>query len=257
VARDETVTRMDVGSGRNDEDRVGGGARSPLAPLAPTTLVEQVADAIVEAAAQGHFLPGDRIVEAEIARRLEVSRVPVREALRLLESQGIVVNTPYRGMRLMDVSTDRLEKILEVRLALERLAAQRVLEKARATPSLLEPLARIVGEMGEAARTGNGYQVAFLDTAFHRELCALSGNEILVQTWEPLWRQLTIIFGLSTLQKGLEPIVEEHVDLLAALRAGDRAELERLMDVHILEYTRALDYEGFVARLRDVEKSGS
>ena len=88
------------------------------------TLVEQVVDRIVEAAARGIFLPGDRVVEAEVARRLQVSRVPVREALRLLESQGIVENIPYRGMRLMDVSVARLEKVLKVRLVLEQLAAE-------------------------------------------------------------------------------------------------------------------------------------
>jgi DNA-binding GntR family transcriptional regulator len=59
----------------------------------------QVVDAIVEATATGVFLPGDRIVEAEVARALNVSRIPVREALRILESQGIVVNERYRGMR--------------------------------------------------------------------------------------------------------------------------------------------------------------
>ena len=57
-------------------------------------------------------MPGDRIVEADVARRLNVSRVPVREALRLLESQGIVVSMPYRGMRLIEVSADGLRKIL-------------------------------------------------------------------------------------------------------------------------------------------------
>jgi DNA-binding GntR family transcriptional regulator len=83
------------------------------------SLVEQVVDAIVEAAAKGVFLPGDRLVEAELARSLNVSRIPVREALRLLESQGVVVSERYRGMSLMSVDIERLEKILKVRLALE------------------------------------------------------------------------------------------------------------------------------------------
>src|SRR5215204_4871113 len=75
-----------------------------LLPVQPRTMVEQAAEAIVAAAARGVFLPGDRLVEAEIARDLGISRVPVREALRLLESQGIVVGTPYKGMRLMQVT---------------------------------------------------------------------------------------------------------------------------------------------------------
>ena len=105
------------------------------------TLVERVVDAIVEAAARGLILPGDRVVEAEVARELKISRVPVREAFRQLESQGIVINKPYRGMRLMDVSVERLEKTLKVRLALEALAAEEVRQKAVSEPSILKPLA--------------------------------------------------------------------------------------------------------------------
>src|SRR5215472_394233 len=86
-----------------------------MTALRPITLVAQVVEAVIKAAAEGQILPGDRVVEADIANELNVSRVPVREALRLLESQGIVVNTPYRGMRLMDVDGKRLHQILVVR----------------------------------------------------------------------------------------------------------------------------------------------
>lgn len=225
-----------------------------LLPLETRTLVDQVMDAIVEATATGVFLPGDRIVEAEVARSLNVSRVPVREALRMLESQGIVVNTRYRGMRLMDVSVDHLEKILKVRLALENLAASEVLRASKDNPSLLESLEQVVADLHRAGKRKDSYGVARLDTEFHRTLCRLSGNDVLLRMWEPLSRQLTIIFGLSTLQKELHLIVQEHDELLEKLKAGDAAALMRLMEVHILEYSQALDYEGFVNQLRDFEK---
>jgi DNA-binding GntR family transcriptional regulator len=228
-----------------------------LLPLESKTLVDQVVDAIVEATATGAFLPGDRIIEAELARELNVSRIPIREALRILESQGIVVNTRYRGMRLMDVSVDRLEKILKVRLALETLAAREVLEARKTDPAVLAPLDHVVEELHKAADNSDSYRVARLDTEFHRTLCKLSGNDVLLQLWEPLSRQLTIIFGLSTLQKGLETIVEEHDNLLASLKAGDLRILEHVMKVHILDYTQALDYEGFVETLRELEKRRS
>src|SRR5690348_9267599 len=85
-----------------------------LLPVQPRTMVEQAAEAIVAAAARGVFLPGDRLVEAEIARDLGISRVPVREGLRLLESQGIVVSTPYKGMRLMQVSNEGVAALMRV-----------------------------------------------------------------------------------------------------------------------------------------------
>jgi len=225
--------------------------RPTLRPLEPRTLVDQVVDAIVRGAAEGHFLPGDRLVEAEVARGLGVSRVPVREALRLLESQGIVVNIPYRGMRLMDVSRERIEKILEVRVVLEKLAAEKVLARRQDDPGITQGLGKIVTVMRAAAARDDGFGVATADTDFHRELCWQSDNEPLLRAWEPLARQLTIIFGLSTLQKHSDSIVDEHVELLAAIDGGDAARLSRLIEVHILDYTRSLDYAGFVERLRE------
>ncbi|MHB2168603.1 GntR family transcriptional regulator [Alsobacter sp. R-9] len=222
-----------------------------LEPLSDRkTLVEQVVDRIVEAAASGTFLPGDRVVEAEVARRLQVSRVPVREALRLLESQGIVENMPYRGMRLMDVSVARLEKVLKVRLVLEQLAAEEARVAAQKNPAILAPLTQTRDLMVEAARRGDRFELARLDTVFHRQLCGLTGNEVLLRTWEPLSLQLTIIFGLSAMQKDLGPIADEHTDIIDALRGKPSRAVASLMREHIVDYTRALDHEGFIERLR-------
>lgn len=224
-----------------------------LAPLAARTLVDQVVDAIVEATARGDFLPGDRIVEAEVARALNVSRIPVREALRLLESQAVVVSERYRGMRLMSVDIEGLERILKVRLALEKLAGDELIARLAREPDALDPLVAALDEMHAAAEAEDAFAVARLDTEFHRRLCRQSGNEVLLRSWEPLSRQLTIIFGLSTFKKTLKSIAAEHDDVLAALKAGDRAAFDRLIEVHILEYTKAIDYEKLVEQLRRIE----
>ncbi len=224
-----------------------------LAPLAARTLVDQVVDAIVEATARGDFLPGDRIVEAEVARALNVSRIPVREALRLLESQAVVVSERYRGMRLMSVGIEGLERILKVRLALEKLAGEELLARLARDPGVLAPLAAVLAEMHAAADAEDAFAVARLDTEFHRCLCRQSGNDVLLRSWEPLSRQLTIIFGLSTFKRALKSIVAEHDELLAALSSGDRADFDRLIEVHILDYTRAIDYEKLVEQLRRIE----
>ncbi|WP_112324341.1 GntR family transcriptional regulator [Oceanibium sediminis] len=226
---------------------------SKLGPLETKTLVDQVVDAIVEATARGEFLPGDRIVEAEVSRALNVSRIPVREALRLLESQSVVVSERYRGMRLMSVDIDGLEKILRVRLALEQLAGAEAMARLKNGEADIATLEGILVQMYAAADAEDSFGVAKLDTEFHRGLCQLSGNEVLVRSWEPLSRQLTIIFGLATLRKTLKSIVAEHDDVIAALREGDRAKFDRLMEAHILEYTRAVDYEDLVKQLRQIE----
>lgn len=75
-----------------------------------------------------------------------------------------------------------------------------------------------------------------------------------MRTIEPLSRQLTIIFGLSTMKKGVQSIVAEHDEVIAALRAGDQAAYDELMQVHILDYSRAVDYEHLVEQLRKLER---
>jgi len=218
-------------------------------PVDTRTLVERVVDTIVESAARGMILPGERVIEAEVARELEISRVPVREAFRHLESQGIVVNTPYRGMRLMEVSVERLEQTLKVRIALETLAAEEVRRKAVADAEVLEPLEALVEEMRAAAEAEDRYALARLDTDFHREMCIITGNDVLLKAWTPVSLQLTIIFGLSALQKECAAIVTEHEEILEALRSPDAEALAALMRVHIFDQGMEVDHEAFVARL--------
>lgn len=230
--------------------KIDGQKRNELKPIQSRSLVEEIVDAIVEATATGVFLPGDRIVEAEVARSLNVSRMPVREALRTLESQGVVVSERFRGMRLMSVDIERLEKILKVRMALECLAGAEVMKRIKDEPDILAPLETITAKMHEAGAKDDGFLVAKLDTQFHHCLCELSDNEALVHSWEPLSRQLTIIFGLSTLKKKAAEIVAEHDEVLVALKAGDQASFNELMETHILEYSRDVDYEKLVEQLR-------
>lgn len=77
-----------------------------------------------------------------------------------------------------------------------------------------------------------------------------------MQAWEPLSRQLTFIFGLSTRQKEIAMIAREHDDVLAALKSGNREQMARTLRVHILDYSHELDYEGPVAARR-IERKGA
>ncbi|GAB4189375.1 MAG: GntR family transcriptional regulator [Thalassobaculales bacterium] len=222
--------------------------RLRLAAVAPRTRVDQVVEAIIAGAAEGLFLPGDRLVEAEIARALDISRVPVREALRILESQGIVINSPYKGMRLMTVDRERLHDVLSVRVALEKLAVQEAL--ARPGGLALAPLAAMVEEMERMARIGDHYGIATCDTDMHRALCRMSGNAVLLSMWETLSRQLTVIFGLSSLEKRLETIVDEHRRLLEVLAGGDPAAIDREIETHIMDQLGEVDLAAIAERRR-------
>ncbi|WP_306119093.1 MULTISPECIES: GntR family transcriptional regulator [unclassified Roseitalea] len=248
--------RATAGNGHRQAANRRGEKVSALAPIAPRMLAETVVEAIVEAAAKGHFLPGDRIVEADVARQLNVSRVPVREALRLLESQGIVENIPYRGMRLMSITPESMKSLRKVRLVLELLAGEELQAMVRTDPQILEPLSRCVDDLRAAARANDTLKVALLDIDFHRIMCELTGNSALMRAWEPLARQLTIVIGLSTyLQESLKTIVKEHVDLIEVLRNGDGEQLRAIMEEHILEVPDAVNYE--LLRAQRPDRPGS
>jgi DNA-binding GntR family transcriptional regulator len=218
--------------------------------LQPRTLVHQVIDALVAGASEGLILPGDRIVEADLALQLGVSRVPVREALRVLESQGVVVNEPYKGIRLTPVTPERIDQLIEVRVALETTAAKRAIRRGYNDGLHLDSLAGIVEQMAAMAGRNDVFGFAMADTNFHRTLCALAGNAVLTDMWEMLARQMTIIFGLSTLGKPMAAIVDEHLRLIEVFRSGDEADMAREIEDHIDVQIHKVDIENIIAQRR-------
>jgi DNA-binding GntR family transcriptional regulator len=199
----------------------------------PRLLAEDVANAIVERTARGYFRPGQRLIETEVARELGVSRLPLREALKALESQGIVVSTPHRGTRLMEVNESRLQKVLEVRRVLERLALDAALPVLRANPEKLKPFDRYLRNMERAVLKGDRFGLAIADLRFHRELCVASGNEVLLTLWNALSRQLIIIFGLASLRDpSLHDYYMSHVKLRRLLVEGDVGQTQRAIENH-------------------------
>jgi DNA-binding GntR family transcriptional regulator len=218
--------------------------------LKPRTLVDAVIDEIVAAAASSRILPGDRIVEAELSQGLGISRVPVREALRILESQGLVVNEPYKGIRLRNVTQERIDHLIEARVALETAAATRAIVGGRNGGQEVQVLHQHVDELELMGARGDAYGLASADTAFHRALCQFSGNEVICDLWEMLSRQLTIIVGLSTLGKSMAEIVEEHRTLVRVFESGDLDAMTKALDDHINIQTHAVDFLGLIARRR-------
>jgi DNA-binding GntR family transcriptional regulator len=219
-----------------------------LAPVQPRTMVEQAAEAVVAAAARGGFLPGDRLVEAEIARDLGISRVPVREALRLLESQGIVVSTPYKGMRLMQVTSRGVAELSRVRAALEALALREVVASGGGGSAL--DAARGAAEVhARALSAADPAAVVAADVAFHGELCRLSGNAALHALWMGLARQLCVVWGLGQGVRDSRTVVAEHHALLDRLAEGDAAAAVAALERHIA-WHEAFDFEAAIEARR-------
>jgi len=216
----------------------------------PRTLVDHAVDAILSAASRGLIIPGERISEPELSRRLRMSRVPIREALRTLESQGVVTSEPYKGIRLMTATRQRLEQIIDVRVPLELLACRRAIEQGCNGPHEVGRLREAVAEMSLMSQRGDTYGFATADTAFHRILCSFAGNPVLDMLWESIARQLTVIFGLLTLRKPMADNIEEHLLLAELFASGDIAAMHRELEDHIRIHQQAADLEEIVSDCR-------
>jgi DNA-binding GntR family transcriptional regulator len=219
-----------------------------LLPVQPRTMVEQAAEAIVAAAARGIFLPGDRLVEAEIARDLGISRVPVREALRLLESQGIVSSTPYKGMRLMQVTNAGVAALMRVRLALETLAVREAIGQPGGSERFAS-LRQAATAFAFAADGEDPVPKVMAEEQFHGELCAASGNAPLLALWQSLSRQLAVVWGLGQAMIESHGADQEHQALLAAMEAGDAERAVAILAAHVTR-NETHDFEAVVAERR-------
>ncbi len=199
------------------------------------SLSDQVADSIVEGIAAGSLTPGQKIIEMALADSLQVSRVPVREALKILEAQGIVVSRPHRGVRVVAFDKSKIAQIYEVRLFLEKLAIRDACSKPGNMARLLRQLDAALIRMEECLRRGDLLGVTQADMDFHREICLASENEIVIILWETLARHMLIVFE-QELQGDADRahIVEHHRALRRALESGDPDALSAEIEKHIL-----------------------
>lgn len=216
----------------------------------PRTLVDHAVDAILSAAARGLILPGERMSEPDLAQHLGMSRVPIREALRLLESQGVVQSEPYKGIRLAEVSESRLRNTIDVRVTLETLACTRAIEAGRNAAPDLAVLDEAIAALEETAARGDVFGLAQADTNFHRRMIALADNPVLSASWEALARQMIVLVGLSTRSRSLDSIVEEHRVLARAYAVGDLDALRAELEQHIRVQALDLHYEDIITERR-------
>ena len=175
-----------------------------------------VADALRARIYDGDLQPGARLVEREIATEYNVSRLPVREALRALQQEGLVEHLATRGVIVCELSHRQVTELFDVREALEQLAAGQAAERVAlgATPLL----AVTIAEVDQAVDDGRVENAHVSNSRFHAELIELSGNELLAQTLEPLMGRLS---WLRRKIEDFDRIHAEHALIAEAITAGD------------------------------------
>ena len=179
-------------------------------------LRDQVRDEIRKRISYGKFGPGQRLIEQTLADEFGVSRIPVREALRMLESEGLVETVPRRGVVVKIFSRQDLEHLYEVRTALEvqafRLAAERGTTKdSRKLQALLKRAVKAMEKEDFA-------EVSQVNVEFHETVISIAGNPFLSSMLEPLTGRLGLLMGQSHEH---ERQLAEHSGLAEAIAEHD------------------------------------
>lgn len=193
-----------------------------IAPTHNAGLVEKVAHYLREHIVMDHFQPGQRLPERTLAVELQVSRTPLREALKILATEGLVVISPNRGAVVADVSAADMKEKAYVLSVLEQSAAQ--LACVRASDEDIAELQALHYEMKASFLRRDRQNYFRLNQDIHNRIVALSGNSTLIDIHANLSRQLYRVRYLSN-QKNDKwaKAMEEHEAIMAALEARDAA----------------------------------
>ncbi|MSO52123.1 MAG: GntR family transcriptional regulator [Acidobacterium sp.] len=200
-----------------------------LAPIEQTPLKVQIADQLRRAIVTGRLRPGAALVETALAEQLNVSRAPIREAVQILENDGLVETVAYKGKRVKPLTVREVVETCEMRTVFEVTAARRLLAHGTAVDTLWQPC-RV---MEEAAAAGDREALVVADEAFHRRLIELSGHALLTQFWAGLYLRIHQIMSLrNDRDVNLVDIAANHPPIVRALAAGDGALAEQLIAAH-------------------------
>jgi DNA-binding GntR family transcriptional regulator len=206
----------------------------PLAPIGLKSLRHHVLQTLREAIINGRFQPGDRLIEEELCQQLGVSRGPVREALRQLEQEGLVVSFPYRATEVIGVTEAEIREVLmPLRLTLERFAFRHALPRIDAAD--FATLADLITTMRQAAAADNLARIVEADMHFHELVLERSQQPHCLQIWRTISPRVRAYFyRCGPRHSRLDEIADEHDDLLAAMRSGNIEQVMQALEPHIL-----------------------
>lgn len=195
-------------------------------------LRQRVATVLRDAILAGSLRPGAPLVEKTIAEELEISRAPVREAIRSLVKEGLVESIPYKGSRVRVLYARDVHEVYSMRGLLERYAVRQLL--AAPTPADLAPLADACTAMEAAADAGDAAALNAADEHFHRALIALADHELLLGMWNLIELRARHAMALRNVQMGdLRTVAANHRAIVDAMRAGDLDRSLRLVTEHV------------------------
>jgi DNA-binding GntR family transcriptional regulator len=211
-----------------------------LEPLPEVTnLSQKVFERVREAILAGQLPPGSRLVERRLAEELEVSHIPVREALARLADEGLVERNARRGSWVANLTLEDLDEISSLRVVLEQFVVVRVQE--RWSSEAEQRLGTLVAEMEKAAAVGDVDHVRHADRLFHETLWELAEHKTLLELAAKLRGRINSFVRAATLALSREELkihAASHAELLEAIASGVPRRARRAMEIHITTATK-------------------
>jgi len=229
---------------QNGNDGKSGVSAGPVfAPPRGAVLRQEVTLAIEKAILLGAIAPGQRLVEADVASQMGISKAPVREALRSLEQLGLVVNRPRRGTFVTPVTATLAGEAFSLRALLETYAARLAVRRVQESH-----LTRMREYLEHAADVWDDYPARVeYDLKMHDVLFELSEHRLLQQAWGNLRSQVQLLLTVSGILRDAEygrgqprSMVTVHEPIMNALREQDAERLEAAIVAHLAEGERRL-----------------
>ena len=180
----------------------------------------------------GELSPGERLMEIKLADKLGVSRTPIREAIRKLELEGLVVNTPRKGAEVANISAEDLRDVLEVRRSLEVLAISLACDKM--TDETLELLYENIDAFKHSIDAKATSDIASVDVTFHDIIYKATGNNRLIQILNNISEQMyRYRFEYIKNKESWNRLVEEHMNIYEAIKNRDKDLAVKSILLHI------------------------
>ena len=201
-------------------------------------VVDQLYEHLRGRIVHGALRPGSRIVERSLTG-LGVSRTPIRESLKRLEQDGLVVCLPHRGYRVRMASAEEGRQAYELRRTLDGLAAELAAEHA--TPGELKSMAEALAAARSLLGTEDAHSMRTYSDSFHSRIAKASRNEFLVRELRWIWGYVHVLRGHAWKSPGrAEKVQRQHEELLSALESRDPVESRRLNEEHVDNAWRAV-----------------